>query len=234
MVYEHGVFDIDNTADGKSQMAYGARMDDGFTGWFMYANTCRIDWLEDPENIPKASPDPTMIDWAKFDFGPLASRAAAQQAAQRTLTATAQETPTNNELSASHPLASQASVFPAPGKLVIASPANTAVPVATLATDTVIPAASKQESILDAESTQPSMLQEKETISLLSIADGPISRYDSLNSRSDESASDDEDDIIGETSRSQDSTTAVLSEQATDSGPAIVQGTPTGAFSKLH
>jgi hypothetical protein len=234
VVYEHGVFDIDNTAGEKPQMAYGARMDDGFSGWFMYANTCRMDWLEDPENTFKVSPDPTMIDWAKFDFGPLASRAAAQQAAQRTLTATTQETPTNSELSGSNPPSSQASVFPAPGKLVIASPADTAIPVATLATDTVIPAASKQESKLDAESRQPSILQEKENISLLSIAGGPISRYSSPNSRSDESASDDEDDIIGETSGSQDSTTAVLPGQATDSEPATVQETPTGAFLKLR
>jgi hypothetical protein len=45
VVYEHGVFDIDTTTGEESRMAYGARVEDGVAGWFMYSNTCRMDWL---------------------------------------------------------------------------------------------------------------------------------------------------------------------------------------------
>ncbi|KAG9190810.1 hypothetical protein G6011_08898 [Alternaria panax] len=218
VVYEHGIFDIDTTTGEESRMVYGARMDDGVAGWFMYANTCRMDWLEDSGKVPQTTLDPTMIDWAKFDFGPFAARAAAQQAALPTPKAVAQETPTSNRPSVSP----QASGFSTPDELVAASPANI-----------VIPVTSKPESESNAESTQPSMLEE-ETIPLLSIAGGPISRHDSPNIRSDEILSDTNGDATGDTGESQDSTTAALLVQATDARSVIAQETATSAFSKLR
>jgi hypothetical protein len=175
-----------------------------------------------------------MIDWAKFDFGPLAARAAAKQAAQSTRTTTAQETRNDSEIVALSLPVSQASVVFTPGELAVAIPADAAVPVATPPVDVSTPAASKQECESDAEFTQSSVSQEKETVPLLSIANHPISRHDSPNSPSNESASETEDYVIGGTSGSQDIITDILPGQATESEPTIGQEAPTGTFSKLR
>ena len=215
VAYEHGIFDTDTTTGEESQMAYGARMDDGVAGWFVYANTCRVDWLEDPKEVSRATPAPAIVDWAKFDFSPLAARAAAQRAALPTPAAAAQDTSNNNEYSAFHLPISKASVLSTRDEPVVASPA-----------DPAITAANKQELELDAESTQSSILREREAFSPLSVAGGLFLRHDSPNSQSDESASERDNDVIKKTRDSQYSTTITLPRQATDNRPAIAQDTP--------
>jgi hypothetical protein len=215
VAYEHGIFDTDTTTGEESQMAYGARMDDGVAGWFVYANTCRVDWLEDPKEVSRATPAPAIVDWAKFDFSPLAARAAAQRAALPTPAAAAQDTSNNNEYSAFHLPISKASVLSTRDEPVVASPA-----------DPAITAANKQELELDAESTQSSILREREAFSPLSVAGGLFLRHDSPNSQSDESASERDNDVIEKTRDSQYSTTITLPRQATDNRPAIAQDTP--------
>ncbi|KAF2850192.1 hypothetical protein T440DRAFT_532646 [Plenodomus tracheiphilus IPT5] len=54
--------------------AYGRRTEDGVRGFFDYGHTCRMDWGMDPGDEVDA-PDPSVIDWGKFDYGPGARNA---------------------------------------------------------------------------------------------------------------------------------------------------------------
>ena len=77
IVLDQGIFDI-NIANGEeSRMAYGFRVRDGVEGWFPYEATCRIDWLQEPGEETK--PDPNVIDWSTFDYGPAARAATLRQ-----------------------------------------------------------------------------------------------------------------------------------------------------------
>ncbi|KAH9873286.1 hypothetical protein J1614_005684 [Plenodomus biglobosus] len=54
--------------------AYGRRTEDGVTGFFDYGHTCSMDWGKD-SNVEFEAPNPNIIDWVKFDYGPGARNA---------------------------------------------------------------------------------------------------------------------------------------------------------------
>ena len=81
VVLECGIFDIGNVQGVK--MAYGMRLHDGTRGWFPYGATCRMDWLQDPDEMSNSPSDPSITDWASFDYGPVIARFSDYHAALR-------------------------------------------------------------------------------------------------------------------------------------------------------
>ncbi|KAI4665832.1 uncharacterized protein J4E78_003297 [Alternaria triticimaculans] len=219
VVYEHGVFDIDHNTGAETRMAYGAREDDGVVGWFDYSKTCRIDWLKDPEETTTTTHDPTIIDWSTFDYSPLAARAAAQQAAQRKLTAATRGMATVYASTAPLP----------PITPTLASPAGRAATPGSNGEYYLSPLALAAESSLQsrthAESPGPCVSQKEGESPPSTIKDGRISRHDSPNSRSEQTANEDSSDIIGEDDAPQGAIDATLSKPVTDIGSVVTQET---------
>ncbi|KAI4950739.1 hypothetical protein J4E91_004624 [Alternaria rosae] len=228
VVYEHGVFDIDHNTGAESRMAYGAREDDGVVGWFDYSKTCRIDWLEDPEKTTAATHDPTIIDWSKFDYGPLAARAAAQQAAQRELTAATQGIATVYASTAPPPPITSALASSAIGEATAASPAEkAAIPGSNgehHLTELGLAAESSKQSVTNAESPGSRVSQKEGDSPSSTTKDGRVSRHDSPNSRSEQTANEGSNDSIGN-DESQGTIDATLPKQVTDVGSVVTQET---------
>jgi hypothetical protein len=236
VVYEHGVFDIDTTTGAESRMAYGMREEDCVAGWFEYSKTCRIDWFEDSEKIAAAKLDPSIIDWAIFDFGPLAARATAQQMAQSKPTATVQETATVDESRVSPPPIAQESVPSIFEESIVASPTAVAVQATSnferQTIKQVLVAKGSERPASNAESFNSCVLQEDNTLPILSIAGGPISRHDSPNSRSNSTTSEGSGDFFDEYNASQGTITTTLPRQAAYIRPVVVQEIGKDPFSR--
>ncbi|KAI4714427.1 hypothetical protein J4E89_000107 [Alternaria sp. Ai002NY15] len=219
VVYEHGVFDIDPNTGAETRMAYGAREDDGVVGWFDYSKTCRIDWLKDPEQTTTTTHDPTIIDWSTFDYSPLAARAAAQQAAQRKLTA------------ATRGMAKvYASTAPLPPITpTLASPAGRAATPGSngehYLSELALAAESSLQSLMHAESPGPRVSQKEGESPPSKVKDGRISRHDSPNSQVGQIANKGSSDVTGEDDVSQGTIDATLSTQVANVGSVVTQET---------
>jgi hypothetical protein len=231
VIYEHGIFELDTKTGVESQMAYGAREDDGITGWFDYSKTCRMDWLEDPENITAAPHDPAIIDWATFDYGPLVAHAAARQAAQLKSMATARVTATRNAFKVSHPPTTPKSVSPTLRKTTVASPVDATVAAGSngeqQVVEHVLVADISTQSATNAESSGL-CTSRKEELPQLSTAGRPISRQDSPNSRT---ATEGGSDPLDEHNASQGTIDTTLSGQTTDTGYVVEKVTAIDPFS---
>jgi len=219
VVYEHGVFDIDHNTGAEIRMAYGAREDDGVVGWFDYSKTCRIDWLKDPEETTTTTHDPTIIDWSTFDYSPLAARAAAQQAAQRKLTA------------ATRGMAIvYASTAPLPPITpTLASPAGRAATPGSngehYLSELALAAESSLQSLMHAESPGPRVSPKEGESPPSKVKDGSISRHDSPNSQFGQIADKGSSDDTGEDDVSQRTIDATLPTQVANVGSVVTQET---------
>jgi len=217
VVYEHGVFDIDHNTGEETQMAYGAREDDGVVGWFDYSNTCRIDWLKDPEETATTTHDPAIIDWSTFDYSALAARAAAQQVAQRKVTAATQGMARVYTSTAPLPpitptLASAAGRAATPGS-------NGEHYLSELA----LAAESSLQSVMHAESSGPRVSPKEGESPPSKVKDGRISRHDSPNSQFGQIANKDSSDVTGEDDVSQGTIDAMLPTQVANVGSVVTQ-----------
>ncbi|KAI4688733.1 uncharacterized protein J4E84_004663 [Alternaria hordeiaustralica] len=219
VVYEHGVFDIDHNTGAETRMAYGAREDDGVVGWFDYSKTCRIDWLKDPEETTTTTHDPTIIDWSTFDYSPLAARAAAQQAAQRKLTAATRGMATVYASTAPLPPITSRFASPAGRAATPGSDGEHYMPELALAAE------SSLQSMTHAESPGPHVSQKGGKSPPSTTKGGRVSRHDSPNSRSEQTGAESSSEIVGDDDVSQGTIDPTLPRQATDLSAVVTKET---------
>jgi hypothetical protein len=217
-VYDLGIFARDPKTNEPSWMAYGVR-NDGVEGWFPYhEETCRIDWCADVATLNPVGANgidySNMIDWSTFDYQPLADRAAAEYEAQKAAAAALRASlstpalvsqPTTSHTTAAVSLVSKclAVSVPSPDTLspetavpptASSTPieeSNTEVTAEVSSTTTLFDVKSEESINLSSVVASPQSAESQEqTAVVLSVAGGPILRYDSAQDGSEKSASD--------------------------------------------
>jgi hypothetical protein len=237
VVYESGV----EVVEGEEiVMAYGVRVEDGVKGWFPYAHTCRMDWSADTPIVR----DSSIIDWTTFDYEPLVAQGAARQAQENARQAVAvQALIQKNEAEKAAAAAAVAPQVAAileqmspivlpPRHVPMPSPpvAALSAPAPRLSGSPSIPATPAHQATADVaeasitsgseDSTPiaaPSQFSnsQEDTVQTVIVANGPIGRHDSPQSRSDKAISEKNDDEVDETVVDQDKTTAAADSPVT-------------------
>ena len=234
VVLDQGIFDI-NIANGEeSKMAYGFRDHDGVEGWFPYEATCRTDWLQEPGEETK--PDPNIIDWSTFDYGPGARAATLRQqgktpdqiaAAGAATTATTSTVPAQAVPTPTPTLpVSQAS---APGLLT--SPVIQADETAQHL-DEVPSLTTGSEGSTSSPASPQSCQSQADTIPMLSAAAKPLSQQDSPQITSQQTRSGRYCDSAKENYTPHNSATVTNGNNGTADTSGKVINTPLNAFTK--
>ncbi|KAF1834753.1 hypothetical protein BDW02DRAFT_497510, partial [Decorospora gaudefroyi] len=246
-VYEVGIFD---KCGGKYfSMAYGERCQDGVRGWFPYSHTCRTDWLKDPlpGDKSKSKRDPDLIDWAKFDYGPLIARAEQKQAAaqaaavkQRQEAAAAVALKQQAAAAARKELeeaataaalkqqaAAAAKIANAPSMHNASSPKASASLALVSLTSTNDPT---EKAAVEASSASGESQQE--TVQMLSISVGPISPRDIPQTPSNKAASETNRGEVDGLDAAQNHTIATVTETITEIAPVAVEEARINPFTK--
>jgi hypothetical protein len=235
VVYESGV----EVVEGEEIiMAYGVRVEDGVKGWFPYAHTCRMDWSADTPVVR----DPSIIDWTTINYNPLVAQGAARQAQENARQAVAvqaliQKDEAEKAAAAVAPqvaaILEQMSPIVLPSRHVsMPSPpvAAPSAPAPRLSGSPTMPATPAHQATADvseasitsgsedstpiAAPSQCSNSQE-DTVQTVIVANGPIGRHDSPQSRSDKAISEKNDNEVDETVVDQDKTTAAADSPVT-------------------
>ncbi|CAA9958876.1 hypothetical protein PTMSG1_02409 [Pyrenophora teres f. maculata] len=221
IVLDRGIFDINIASGEESFMAYGLCTLDGVEGWFPYEATCRMDWGQDPNEETK--PDPNIINWCTFDYGPAARAATLRQqgkAIEEIAAAEAAFVASNNPAQAATvPFITPGIKYLVPSSTQLEKDAHQVEEVPSLTTDS------------EGSTSGPvSPQSQAETISMISRADGTLSRYDSPQAVSQQTVSggsggDVDDDSLN-------SATAAYDDGGKSNVPGTVPETPSNAFTK--
>ncbi|KAI2482129.1 hypothetical protein Ptr902_06510 [Pyrenophora tritici-repentis] len=170
IVLDRGIFDINIATGQESFMLYGFCTLDGVKGWFPYESTCPMDWSQEPGEETK--PDPNIIDWSTFDYGPVARAYTLRQQGKTVEEIEAAEAAfvTSNNPAQDVTIASVTPRvrYPAPSAAQVEKPAHQVEEAPSLTTGS------------DGSTSGPvSPQSQAETNPLISVAPEPLTRQDS-------------------------------------------------------